>query len=155
MFYKKHTGRSCISYDDALDEALCFGWIDSLVKRLDDARYALKFTPRKPDSKWSSSNRKRYAELRKSGRLTPAGLKRAPTNHSYAPRPSPPSKVPSYIQQALRKRPAAWNNFQGLAPSHRCRYIYWIDLAKKEETKTRRLNEAVAMLGAGKKLGLK
>ena len=57
VFYKKHTGRTCLSYDDALDEALCFGWVDSLVKRLDDARYALRFTRRKPDSKWSSSNR--------------------------------------------------------------------------------------------------
>ena len=155
VFYKKHTGRQCISYDNALDEALCFGWIDSLVKRLDDARYALKFTPRKPDSKWSDANRKRYAELRASGRLMTPGLNRAPTKQRYAPRPSLPSGVPSYIEQAIRKRPAAWKNFQSLAPSHRRRYVHWIQLAKKEETKLRRLRDALDLLSAGKELGLK
>src|ERR1017187_2053436 len=90
VFYKRQTGRSSIAYDDAVNEALCFGWIDSLIKRLDDDRYARKFTPRKPDSKWSSANRKRYAQLQASGRLTPAGLQRAPTGRSHdAPRPSP------------------------------------------------------------------
>ncbi len=62
IFYKLHTGVGSIAYQDALDEALCFGWVDSLVKRLDDRRYALKFTPRRADSRWSDANRKRYAE---------------------------------------------------------------------------------------------
>jgi len=105
VFYKRHTGRPSIAYLDAVDEALCFGWIDSLIKRLDDDRYARKFTPRKPDSRWSAANRKRFAQLQASGRLTPAGLQRAPTDRSHAPRPSP-SKVPQYIQQALRSQPA-------------------------------------------------
>jgi uncharacterized protein YdeI (YjbR/CyaY-like superfamily) len=154
VFYKRRSGRPSIAYLDAVDEALCFGWIDSLIKRLDDDRYARKFTPRKPDSRWSAANRKRFAELQAGGRLAPAGLQRAPTDRSYAPRPSP-SKVPRYIQQALESRPAAWNYFESLAPSYRRLYIAWIDSAKQEETKTRRLREAIGLLAAGKKLGLK
>ena len=155
VFHKRHTGRASIAYEDAVDEALCFGWVDSLIKRLDDARYARKFTPRKPDSKWSTANRKRYAQLKASGRLMPAGLNRAPTDRSYdAPRPSS-SKVPQYIQEGLRKRPTAWSCFESLAPSHRRRYIGWIDSARQEETKMRRLEEAIRLLAAGKKLGLK
>ena len=155
VFHKRHTRRASIDYGDAVDEALCFGWIDSLIKRLDDERYARKFTPRKPDSKWSTANRKRYAQLRASERLAPAGLERAPTDRSGdAPRPSQ-SEVPQYIEQALRSRPPAWNYFERLAPSHRRMYIGWIDTAKRQETKTRRLREAVGLLVAGKKLGLK
>ena len=63
VFYKQHTGATSISYDAAVEEALCFGWIDSLVRRLDDDRYARKFTPRKAGSKWSTANRRRYADL--------------------------------------------------------------------------------------------
>src|ERR1700730_18418317 len=106
-FYKRHTGQPSIAYEDAVNEALCFGWIDSLIKRLDDARYARKFTPRKADSRWSTANRRRYAELKSSGRMMPAGSNRAPTGRSGdAPRPSP-SKVPQYIQKELKRRPRA------------------------------------------------
>ena len=69
IFYKRNTGVPSIEYKDALDEALCFGWVDSLVKRLDDHRYARKFTPRKAKSRWSSVNRQRYAELKTSERF--------------------------------------------------------------------------------------
>src|SRR5438045_2062466 len=64
IFHKRHTGRPTIAYEDAVDEALCFGWIDSLIRRIDDDRYARKFTPRKLDSRWSTANRKRYARLK-------------------------------------------------------------------------------------------
>jgi len=155
VFHKRHTRRPSIDYGDAVDEALCFGWIDSLVRRLDDDRYARKFTPRKPGSRWSTSNRKRYAELQASGRLAPPGLSRAPTARSGdAPRPSL-SKIPPYIQQALDSRPAARNYFDSLAPSYRRLYIGWIDSARQPETKSKRLAEAVGLLAAGKKLGLK
>src|SRR3990172_10991561 len=115
IFHKLHTGVASIDYKDALDEGLCFGWVDSLVKRLDDRRYARKFTPRKADSRWSTVNRKRYAELKASGRLKPPaldsphrashdrcgatglakrnaacqgpGIERPPTNRGYGPRP--------------------------------------------------------------------
>src|SRR5215472_6874534 len=80
VFHKQHTGIACIEYKDALDEALCFGWIDSLVKRLDDRRFARKFTPRRADSRWSDVNRKRYAELEADGRLHAAGIARPPTD---------------------------------------------------------------------------
>src|ERR1700730_2918114 len=107
VFHKRHTGQPSIAYEDAVDEALCFGWIDSLIRRLDDARYARKFTPRKADSRWSTANRRRYAELKSSGRMMPAGSNRAPTGRSGdAPRPSP-SKVPQYIQKELKRRPRA------------------------------------------------
>src|SRR3989442_2333631 len=119
IFHKRHTGRACIVYDDALDEALCFGWVDSLIKRLDDVRYARKFTPRKPDSKWSPANRERYARLKASGRLMPRGLERPPTDRSYDARPPLPSKAPRYIKEALKQNPAALSRFESLAPSHR------------------------------------
>jgi len=158
IFYKLHTDVGSIAYLDALDEALCFGWVDSLVKRLDESRYARKFTPRKADSRWSTINRKRYAALKAAGRLKPSGINRAPTDRSYGPRPprfQMPATVPRHIQAALKKQPAAWRNFEGLAPSHRRRYIGWIESAKREETKARRLQEAIRLLTAGKQLGLK
>jgi uncharacterized protein YdeI (YjbR/CyaY-like superfamily) len=132
--------------------------VDSLVKRLDDRRFARKFTPRRPDSRWSAVNRKRYAALKASGRLKPPGIKRPPTNRSYGPRPrrlSLPAKLPAYIEVALRDRPAAWRQFEALAPSQRRRYFAWIESAKREETKRRRLQEAIHLLTAGKVLGLK
>src|ERR1700677_2989919 len=67
VFHKRHTAQECLCYDDAVEEALCFGWIDSIVKRLDDDRYARKFTPRKPESRWSTINRQRYARLEAAG----------------------------------------------------------------------------------------
>jgi len=155
IFHKQHTERPSIGYMDALDEALCFGWIDSLIKRLDDDRYARKFTPRKPDSRWSDVNRKRFSELKASGRMMPAGLKRPPTDRSYDAPPTVPAKVPPYIQKALKGQPAAAKYFESLAPSHRRMYVMWIDSAKREETKARRLEEAIRLLAAGKKLGLK
>ena len=157
IFNKRHTGRASVAYLDALDEALCFGWIDSLVKRLDESRFARKFTPRKPDSKWSDVNRKRYAQLQASGRLMPAGIGRPPSERTYAPRAprSSFSKVPDYIRKALRDVPAAQRHFESLAPSYRRHYVGWIDTANQRETKLRRLAEAIRLLAAGKKLGLK
>ena len=155
IFHKRQTGQATIAYDDAVCEALCFGWVDSLIKRLDDARYARKFTPRKPHSRWSSANRKRYAQLRASRRLMPAGLRRTPTARSGdAPRPAL-VRTPQYIMRALRKDPAAWKYFEKLAPSYQRMYIGWIDSAKQERTKTRRLREVIGLLAAGKNLGLK
>ena len=157
IFYKLHTGVKSIAYQDALDEALCFGWVDSLVKRIDDDRFARKFTPRKADSHWSAINRKRYAELKAAGRVMPSGVARAPTDKGYEERQrfEMPDAVPRYIQAAIKMEPAAWKYFQALSPSHRRKYIGWIETAKGEETKLRRLDEAVQTLAAGKPLGLK
>jgi uncharacterized protein YdeI (YjbR/CyaY-like superfamily) len=155
VFRKQHTGVTSLSYIDAIEEALCFGWIDSLVKRLDGARYARKFTPRKADSKWSTINRLRYADLKSRGLLAAPGLERAPTSRSGdAPRPSA-TAIPSYIEKRLKADPRAWQYFEQLAPSYRRAYIGWIESAKREETKEKRLREALSLLAAGKKLGLK
>jgi len=158
VFYKQHTGIASIDYKDALDEALCFGWIDSLIKRLDDRRFARKFTPRKADSRWSDVNRKRYAELKAAGRLKPAGIERPPTDRGSAPRPPKlelPSRLPSYIQAALRTNASARRHFEALSPEQQRRYIAWIVSAKREETRLRRLKEAIRLLASGKELGLK
>ena len=122
MFYKAHTGVKSIQYEDTVREALCFGWIDSLVKRLDDDRYALKVTPRQPASKWSDINRKRWAELKAGGLLTSAGLAAAPTNNTYAPRPVIPD-LPVYIAKALKTNSKTWKFFHELAPTHQHNFI--------------------------------
>jgi uncharacterized protein YdeI (YjbR/CyaY-like superfamily) len=157
IFHKRHTGVASIDYKDARDEALCFGWVDSLVKRLDDRRYAQKFTPRRADSRWSAVNRKRYAELKAGGRLKPPGIERPPTDRGYGPRPPRlpmPSQLPAYIQAALRNHPTALRHFEELPPSQRRRYLAWVESAKREETKLRRLKEALRLLASGKVLGL-
>ena len=144
-----------IAYDDSVCEALCYGWIDSLIKRLDDDRYARKFTPRKPESKWSTANRRRYEDLKARGLLAPPGLDRPPTGRSGdAPRPSL-VEIPSYIEEGIAANAKAAACFAKLSPSCRRAYIGWIDSAKREETKAKRLREALDMMAAGKQLGLK
>ena len=154
VFYKAHTGMKSIAYEDVVREALCFGWIDSLIKRLDDDRYALKVTPRQPTSKWSEKNRKRWAELEGAGQLTSAGLAAAPTDSTYAPKPVIP-ELPAYIARALKANSKAWKFFQDLAPTYRRDFVVWIHIAKRPETRARRIRESVSLLAAGKKLGLK
>jgi uncharacterized protein YdeI (YjbR/CyaY-like superfamily) len=154
VFYKGHTGQKSILYEDMVREALCFGWIDSLVKRLDDDRYAIKVTPRQPTSKWSNLNRKRWAELKAAGSLTAAGLAAPPTNNAYAPKPAIPD-LPSYIAQAFQQDTKAWEFFQELAPSYRRYFVAWIHTAKRQETREKRIRESIRLLAARKKLGLK
>lgn len=154
MFYKAHTGIKSIPYEDMVREALCFGWIDSLIKRLDDDRYALKVTPRKPTSKWSDINRKRWMALSAASLLTPAGLGAAPTSNTYTPRPVVPN-LPAYIAEALKVNSKAWAFFRELAPTYRRDFVVWIHTAKRAKTRERRIRESIALLAAGKKLGLK
>ena len=155
VFRKGGAAGASLTYEEALDEALCFGWIDSLVRRLDDVRYARKFTPRRRDSRWSTANRKRYARLRAEGRIRPAGLNRPPAGRSGDAPAASVSAVPAYILEALGRHPGALRCFKALAPSYRRLYVGWIDSAKREETKLRRLREAIGLLAAGRKLGLK
>jgi uncharacterized protein YdeI (YjbR/CyaY-like superfamily) len=155
VFHKRHTGVTCVPYDESVEGALCFGWIDSLVRHLDDARYVRKFTPRKANSRWSTSNRRRYADLAEKGLLTAQGLERAPTTRSGDAPLTSASVLPSYIEETLKKDPVGWQFFQQLAPSYRRAYIGWIDSAKRQETKEKRFHEALGSLAAGKKLGLK
>ena len=153
IFHKKHTGKPSVAYKDALDEALCYGWIDSLIKRIDDDRYARKFTPRKAESNWSSINIKRYNELKAAKKLAAPGLARSPEGRPVVDGASSAS-IPAYIERAIKLDGKAWAFFESLAPSHRRLYIHWIDSAKREETKQSRLRRAIIKLKAGRKPGL-
>lgn len=159
IFHKKHTGKPSVSHSDALDEALCYGWIDSLVKRIDDDRYAIKFTPRKADSKWSSINIRRYEALKKAKRLAAPGLERSPKGRPVVDGPPidsiPTASMRGTVEKALKKDGPAWKSFEALAPSHQRRYLTWVAMAKREETRQKRLREAIEMLRSGKTLGLK
>jgi len=154
VFHKAHTGVKSLAYEDFVREALCVGWIDSLIKRLDDDRYAIKCTPRKPTSKWSDINRKRWTDLKAAGRLIAAGLAAAPTDNRYAPRPAIP-QLPAYIAKAFKTNRKAWTFFQELPASSRRHFVVWIHIAKRPETREKRLRESIALLAAGKRLGLK
>ncbi len=139
IFHKKHTGKPSVAYKDALDEALCYGWIDSLIKRIDDDRYARKFTPRKPDSNWSSINVKRYNELKAAKRLAPPGLERSPKG-----RPIVDGRPGQRASRATsRRRSSRHEGVEVLRGASRRRtaalYISWIDSAKREETRQKRL----------------
>ena len=161
IYYKKHTNRPRIPYDDAVEEALCFGWIDSIVRRIDENKYAQKFTPRKNNSQWSELNKERVRKLIKEGRMTRAGLAKI-NLEILAKRENPMLEtkrkelmVPQYIEDALRANRAAWDNFNNLAPSYRRNYVMWITDAKKEETREKRLKVSIQLLAQNKKLGLK
>ena len=154
VFRKGRAQVESILYEDSIREALCFGWIDSLVKRLDDDRHARKFTPRKPASKWSESNRKRWAELKRDGLLTSAGVAAAPTKRTYAPRAAPPG-MRAYIAKAFKGNPKAWGFFQKLAPTYQRHFVLWIHTAKRLATREKRIRESMVLLEAGRKLGLK
>jgi uncharacterized protein YdeI (YjbR/CyaY-like superfamily) len=155
VYFKEHTGRKSIEYDDSVREALCFGWIDSLIKRLDDDRYARKFTPRKAGSRWSDSNRKRWAQLKDAGLLSDAGLALAPTDRQYEAMPIVQDDVAAGVLSAIKRDSTARRAFEALAPSHQRQYLLWISTAKRPETRAKRLREAIAMLREGKQLGLK
>ena len=160
VFYKKHTEEPSISYDDAVEEALCFGWIDSIVKRIDDAKFARKFTPRKPDSKWSELNKKRANKMIEHGKMTEAGLvliNQAKERGQWlkSQQPKKDFTVPQYIEHALQSNDKALSNFRKLAPSYKRQYVGWVDSAKKEETRRRRLAEIIRILEKNGKLGLK
>jgi uncharacterized protein YdeI (YjbR/CyaY-like superfamily) len=152
--YKQHAGVDTMPYEDVVGEALCYGWIDSLAKRLDDNRWAIKVTPRRPTSKWSDLNRKRWKALKAAGRLSPAGLATPPTANRYAPRPTIP-ELPSCIAKAIKTNATAWKFFQQLPRRERRNFVVWIHMAKRPETRERRIRESMDLLSAGKKLGLK
>jgi uncharacterized protein YdeI (YjbR/CyaY-like superfamily) len=152
-------GQPRISYDHAVEEALCFGWVDSIVKRIDDEKFAQKFTPRRDCANWSASNKHRVRKLIKEERMTEAGLAKINLAVLGEETPAKPRKgggaIPRFIRQALMASPRAWEHFQNLAPSYRRVYVAWIMDAKKEETRRRRLREAVSRLEQNKKLDLK
>jgi len=160
VFYKRGTARPSVAYEESVEEALCFGWIDSIIKRIDDDRYCRKFTPRKDDSRWSNTNKKRVEKLVKEGRMTQFGLTKIeaakrPGNWDVDPRPVINLNVPPQLSEALALNRKAKDFFETLAPACRRHFIGWIVTAKREETKARRLEESLALLARGEKLGLK
>lgn len=161
IYYKKHTGQPRIPYEDAVEEALCFGWIDSLVQRIDHERYAQKFTPRKVTSRWSELNKRRVKKMIREGTMTPAGLAKIPEYvlqgevDSAMERPKKAPGLPRPIALAIRGNRRAWDNFNHLAPSYRRNYVAWITAAKRDETRERRIKEAIGLLARGRKLGMK
>ncbi len=160
IFYKKETCRPTIGYEDAVEEALCFGWIDSIIKKIDNTKYVRKFTPRKDKSRWSAINRKRANKMIKEGRMTEAGLAKIKTARKTGlwetdGRPRISFDVPPVFAKALAQNKKAKENFDKLASSYRRQYIGWILFAKRAETKKRRIEESIALLEKGKKLGMK
>ena len=160
VFYKKGTSKPTIDYETSVEEALCFGWIDSIIKKIDDEKYVRKFTPRKEKSYWSELNKKRAGKMIKEGRMTGAGLakiKAAKKNGLWGQtgRPDISLDMPLEFARALDKNKKAKENFERLAPSYRKHYIGWIITAKREETKDKRIRESVSLLAKGERLGLK
>jgi uncharacterized protein YdeI (YjbR/CyaY-like superfamily) len=154
VYAKQHTGKPRVSYDEAVEEALCYGWIDSIVRKLDEDHYAQKFTPRKDRMRWSAPNLERVRRLLAAGKMTEAGIAVLHPDPDYQPPERSGPEAPPYLEEVLKRNPAAWENFQRLAPSHRKNYVRWITEAKKEETRQRRLQEAIRMLEANEKLGI-
>ena len=159
VFHRQGSSTPSISYGDALDEALAYGWIDSLIRKLDDEKYARKFTPRKPWSIWSSLNINHVNRLKKEGRMTKWGLeaftKRTGKISQMEKINAEGAKVPSDLTEALKKNKTAWNNFQTFAPGHKKRYLIWISGAKRSETRKKRIDKAVALISRNVKNLLK
>ena len=160
VFYKKQTSKPTIEYEAAVEEALCFGWIDSIIKKIDASKYARTFTPRSDKSKWSQLNKKRANKMIKEGRMTDVGLAKIQAAKKTGlwdkdDRPQISLDIPPEFAKALSCNKKAKETFDKLAPSYRRHYIGWINIAKRQETKKRRIKESIALLEKGQKLGLK
>lgn len=157
IYYKKHTGKPRIPYDDAVEEALCFGWIDSTVRKLSSEKYAQKFTPRKSDSRWSQLNIQRAKKMIKKKRMTKAGLalfKEAAKKKPRTPIMKKKYAVPSDLKNALVRNKKALENFSNFAPSYRKMYVLWILDAKKKETREKRIKRVVQRSARNEKPGM-
>ncbi len=151
-FAKKGSGKKSITYEEAVDEALCFGWIDTLVKRLDDYYYMQRFVPRKRGSNWSKINLDKFDALAAEGRMTEAGRAKRPKDVAPPPRRIHASDpIPDFVARELALHPVAKTNFHALAPAQRRDYLRWITEAKREETRARRLAKAIELLKANVK----
>ncbi len=157
--HKKHTGQAGLSYEDAVEEALCFGWIDGLVKSVDADKYLLRFTPRQSRSIWSETNKKRVARLIRQGRMTEAGLARieeAKENGEWdkATLREDTTRIPPELEKALRSNRKAREHLAKLAPSYKKQFFWWIASAKTEITRQKRVRDAVRLLEQNKRLGI-
>ena len=160
VYYKKQTGKPSIGYGDSVEEALCFGWIDGLKKRLDEQRYVHRFTPRKAVSKWSPLNVSLAKKMIKENKMTQAGLAAFNKRVSYGEEilkiksGNETALIPE-IEKKLKANKKAWDNFNNLAPGYRKQYVGWIMNAKKQETRQKRMEEAIKLLTRNEKLGMK
>jgi uncharacterized protein YdeI (YjbR/CyaY-like superfamily) len=144
IYYKKPSGKPRIPYDDAVEEALCFGWIDGKIRSVNEDYYMQWFTPRRKGSRWSKLNMSRIEKLINENRMKPAGLTaydeviRKP-NLVYNTRKEANSIVPDDLIEALKKNPVALNNFMSFPPSSRKLYVFWLNDAKREDTRKKRI----------------
>ncbi len=154
--YKKGVPKQSVSYAEAVEEALCFGWIDGITRRVDDELYTVRFTPRRRTSNWSAVNIAKVAELEAAGRMRPAGLRAfegrdrrrdAEYSHENVPR-----ELPAEASAQLRASPQAWAYWRSSTPSYRRSATYWVLSAKREETRARRLATLVADCAAGRRV---
>lgn len=154
IYYKKHTKKKSIPYDDAVEEAICFGWIDGQVKRIDDERYMQRYTPRTSKSRWSVINIERAKKMIEQGRMTEAGLKVFQDGIKNK-RIIPSSKnfsVPADLKKALAENKKASNNYKNFSPSAQLHYVYWVDAAKTDKTRQKRIRKSIELLENNKKL---
>ena len=153
-FHKKSTGRASLTWPESVDEALCFGWIDGLRKTVDDASYAIRFSPRRSGSNWSSVNIGRAQELIRQARMTPAGLKafedRDPAKSGQYSFENRPRQLPPRYLKHLKANEDAWAFFQDQPPWYRKTAAWWIISAKKEGTRLRRLDRLIQDSAHGK-----
>jgi len=154
-FYKKDSGRGGVVYKQALDEALCFGWIDGMVRSLDDVCYMQRFTPRRPRSNWSAVNIAKMRALIDEGRAQPAGLaafeRRTPDSpavYSYEQRRA--AALTLAERRAVKANPAAWSFFEAQPPHYKRTVALWIQSARKDETRTRRLASLIDLSARGR-----
>ena len=154
--YKAKTGKPCVSYEDSVEEALCFGWIDGRMQRVDDEHHVQMFTRRRPKSTWAASNKRRVAALKKAGLMMPAGLaaiEEAKRNGSWTSLDAAEAlEVPADLTAALRKKKSAAANFEAFSPSAKKAYLYWILSAKRPETRAARIADSVRYAAQNLKL---
>ena len=160
VYYKKHRGKSSINYTESVEEALCFGWIDGMKKRIDEEKYAHRFTPRRSNSKWSPLNIRLATKMIEAGKMAPAGLVSFNQKINYeksflAAKNAKEYSLTPEIEQALKANKKAWEHFNHLAQSYKKQYVGWLISAKRPETRKRRLEEAIMLLTENKKLGMK
>jgi uncharacterized protein YdeI (YjbR/CyaY-like superfamily) len=155
-FHRRDSGKPSITYPEALDEALCFGWIDGVRKRFDESSYTVRFTPRRPGSIWSSVNTKRVGELVKLGRMHAAGQKvfderdrKRSKLYSYE---RSTCKLESAYEEKFRANRKAWEFYQAQAPWYRRTTCWWVVSAKREETRVRRLAQLIEDSAHGRRV---
>ena len=157
-FHKKSSGKKSITYPEALDEALCFGWIDGVRKKLNETSYVQRFTPRKPRSIWSNINVNHVERLKKEKRMHASGLaayeKRDPKRTGIYSFENEPVKLDPVYEKRFRANKKAWDFFQKQPAYYKRLLIFRIMSAKKEETRIRRLDQTIDVSAKGQRMGL-